>query len=54
MVKRHNTTEHELIQDRCPPAYDGLWAVYAELLPVLWRQRRNPLACIHREIPAAG
>ena len=23
---------HELIRDRCPPAYDGLWAVYAELI----------------------
>ena len=45
---------HELIRDRCPPAYDGLWAVYAELIPVLWRQRRDPPVFIRREIPAAG
>lgn len=44
---------HELIKDRCPPAYDGLWAVYRELIPVLMRQRRDPSLFIHREIPAA-
>ena len=44
---------HELIKDRCPPAYNGLWAVYAELIPVLLEQRRDPSVFIHREIPAA-
>ena len=44
---------HELIKDRCPPAYDGLWSVYAELIPVLLKQRRDPSVFIHREIPAA-
>ena len=44
---------HELIKDRCPPAYHGLWAVYRELVPVLWRQRRDPSVFIRREIPAS-
>ena len=44
---------HELIRDRCPPAYDGLWAVYRELIPVLLKQRADPSVFIRREIPAA-
>lgn len=44
---------HELIKDRRPPAHEGLWAVYRELTPVLWRQRNDPSLFIHREIPAS-
>ena len=44
---------HEAIKDKCPPAYNGLWPVFAELLPVLWRQRRDPAYFIERPVPVA-
>ena len=44
---------HEAIKDKCPPAYNGLWPVFAELLPVLWGQRRDPAYFIERPVPVA-
>lgn len=43
---------HEVIKDQCPPAYNGLWPVFAEMLPVLWRQRHEPGYFIERPLPA--
>ena len=45
---------HELIKDQCPPAYNGLWPVLTELLPVLWRQRKEPGYFIKRVLPEPG
>ena len=45
---------HELIKDQCPPAYKGLWPVLTELLPVLWRQRKEPGYFIKRVLPEPG
>ena len=43
---------HEEIRDRTPPAYDGLWAVYRELIPVLIQQARtDPDHYIRRALP---
>ncbi len=43
---------HEEIRDRIPPAYDGLWAVYRELIPVLIQQARtDPDHYIRRALP---
>jgi len=45
---------HELIKDQCPPAYNGLWPVLTELLPVLWRQRKESDYFIKRVLPGPG
>ena len=48
----HLPALHEAIKDKCPPAYNGLWPVFAEMLPVLWRQRSDPAYHIERPVPA--
>jgi fatty acid desaturase len=48
----HLPALHEAIKDKCPPAYNGLWPVFAEMLPVLWRQRIDPAYHIYRPVPA--
>ena len=48
----HLPALHEAIKDKCPPAYNGLWPVFAEMLPVLWRQRIDPAYHIDRPFPA--
>ena len=48
----HLPALHEAIKDKCPPAYNGLWPVFAEMLPVLWRQRIDPAYHIDRPVPA--
>ncbi len=46
---------HEMIRDQTPPAYDGLWAVYRELVPVLIGQaRKHPDRHIRRALPEAA
>ena len=47
----HLPALHEAIKGQCPPAYHGLWPVFAEMLPVLWRQRREPAHFIERPVP---
>ena len=42
---------HEAIKDKCPPAYKGLWPVFREMLPILWRQRSEPGYHIERPLP---
>ncbi|MGI3185058.1 fatty acid desaturase [Nioella aestuarii] len=42
---------HRLIADQCPPAYPSLWAVYREMIPILWRQAtKDPDAHIKRPV----
>jgi fatty acid desaturase len=48
----HLPALHKAIKDKCPPAYDGLLPVFAEMLPVLWRQRYEPEYHIERKLPA--
>jgi fatty acid desaturase len=48
----HLPALHAAIKDKCPPAYNGLWPVFAEMLPVLWRQRYEPEYYIERPLPA--
>jgi fatty acid desaturase len=45
---------HALISADCPPPYRGLRAAYAEILPALWRQRRDPAYAVARPLPAAA
>ena len=47
----HLPALHELIKDQCPPAYNGLWPVFTEMIPVLWRQRKDPNYYIKRILP---
>ncbi|WP_198671075.1 fatty acid desaturase [Oceanibium sediminis] len=43
---------HAAIRDECPPPYPGVWAVYREMLPVLWRQAFGELeAQVARPLP---
>lgn len=42
---------HELIKDQCPPAYQGLWEAYQEIIPALFWQNKDPSWCIQRTLP---
>jgi fatty acid desaturase len=42
---------HEMIRADCPPAYPSLWAAWAEIMPALIRQRRDPSWCVIRKLP---
>ena len=45
---------HALIKDQCPPAYNGLRAAYAEIIPALIRQTRDPAFHVVRPLPAGS
>jgi fatty acid desaturase len=45
---------HALIKGQCPPAYPGLIAAYREIIPALWRQRREPSSFVARVPPEAA
>jgi fatty acid desaturase len=42
---------HEAIKDDCPPPYRNLFEAYREIIPTVWRQRRDPNYKIHRPLP---
>jgi fatty acid desaturase len=39
------------LKDDMPPAYDGLWAAYREIIPALLRQAREPAWFVERKLP---
>jgi fatty acid desaturase len=43
---------HEAIKHDCPPPYQGLIETYAEIIPALLRQKREPGWCVPRTLPA--
>lgn len=45
---------HQAIRDQTPPAYAGFRAAYAEILPTLVRQARDPGYFVRRPLPAAS
>jgi len=45
---------HEAIRTDCPPAYTGTLQAYAEIIPALLRQRREPGHFVQRPLPAAA
>jgi fatty acid desaturase len=52
MVPFYNLPKlHALIEGQCPPAAQGLVEAYREIIPALWRQRKDPEYCIQRELP---
>ncbi|WP_226504514.1 MULTISPECIES: fatty acid desaturase family protein [Pseudomonas] len=42
---------HEAMRDDCPVPYPSLFAAYREIVPTLWRQRRDPEYFVHRVTP---
>jgi len=42
---------HAAIKADCPKPYDGLWEAYAEIIPTLMRQVREPGYFVRRELP---
>lgn len=55
MVPYHALPQlHEAIRHDCPPPYPNLLAAYREILPTLWRQRRDPTWHVRRPVPAAS
>ena len=47
-------TLHKEIKAHCPAPYPSPWAAYAEIIPTLARQRREPDWWIRRKLPAAA
>ncbi len=43
---------HETVKGQCPRPYRGLLEAYREIVPALFRQRREPSWCVHRELPS--
>lgn len=41
---------HEAIKDQCAPAYPSVWACWLELVPAVWKQRRDPGFFITRPV----
>ena len=42
---------HEVVKADCPAPYAGNWAAYREIIPALWRQRRDPSYFVRRPLP---
>jgi fatty acid desaturase len=52
MVPYHALPElHEEMKADCPPAYDGLWPAYREIVPAVLRQLRDPTHFVRRQLP---
>jgi fatty acid desaturase len=54
MVPYHRLPElHEAIRAQCPPVYPSVWAAWAEILPALRGQSRDPAVEVNRSLPSA-
>lgn len=42
---------HDAIRHDCPPPYANLWQAYREILPTVWRQRKDPTCHVRRPVP---
>jgi fatty acid desaturase len=45
---------HEAMKGDTPPAYQDVIAAWTEILPALWRQRRDPTCFVERHLPATA
>jgi fatty acid desaturase len=45
---------HERMQADTPVPYASTWAAYREIIPALWRQRREPEWFVQRRLPASA
>ncbi|MBG1233496.1 fatty acid desaturase family protein [Aestuariivirga litoralis] len=51
MVPYHRLPElHAEIKNDCAPPYNGFLAAYREIIPTLWRQRKDPEHFVHRKL----
>jgi fatty acid desaturase len=54
MVPYHALPElHQLIKADCPPPYPSCWAAYREIIPAVWRQRRETGWQVTRPLPGS-
>ena len=37
-----------------PKPYNGFWDAYREIIPTLWRQRKDPTYFVRRQLPATA
>jgi fatty acid desaturase len=44
---------HAEMRDELPYVYPSVWSAYREIIPTLWRQRKDPTHFIRHELPAA-
>jgi hypothetical protein len=42
---------HEEMRRETPPAYNGLWEAYREIVPALLRQVKEPAYYVQRTLP---
>jgi fatty acid desaturase len=55
MVPYHALPQlHEEMKADCPPAYDGLWQAYREIVPAVLRQLQDPTHFVRRELPPSA
>jgi len=45
---------HERMKADTPVPYASTWAAYREILPALWRQRRQPEWFVQRQLPTSA
>lgn len=45
---------HDELAADCPPAYPSTWNAWRELLPTLWKQRKNPSYFAPRPLPGSA
>jgi fatty acid desaturase len=45
---------HEAMKADTPKPYDGFWDAYREIIPTLWRQRKDPTYFVRRQLPPSA
>ena len=45
---------HEEVKADCPAPCPSVWAAYREIIPTMFRQRRDPETWIEKELPAGS
>ena len=45
---------HEELKADMPKPYSGFWEVYGEIIPTLWRQRKDPSFYVKRKLPGTA
>ena len=51
VLARHRPHLHEAMKPYCPPPYPSTFAAYAEIIPAIIRQIREPGWSVQRPIP---
>lgn len=45
---------HELMKDDCPKPYNSIYAAFREIIPAIWKQRKDPTYFVQRELPVTA